>query len=70
YGLVAAISRIVKKNLLPSVNWEKDIIKHFVARGAVDGVSGRKIHAVDNFDLEKNAWALTQLNRLMKLDNL
>jgi len=70
YGLVAALSRIVKKNLLPSVNWEKDIIKHFVARGAVDGVSGGQIPAVDNFDLEKNAWALTQLNRLMKLDNL
>ena len=70
YGLVAALSRIVKKNLLPSVQWEKDIIRHFVAKGAVDGVSGKKIHAVDNFELEKNAWALTQLNQLLKLDNL
>lgn len=65
YGLVAALSRIVKKNLLPSVDWEKDIIKHFVAKGAVDGVTGRQIHAVDNFDLEKNAWALIQLNQLL-----
>jgi hypothetical protein len=66
YGLVAALSRIVKKNLLPSIDWEKDIIKHCVAKGAVDGVSGRQIHAVDSFDLEKNAWALTQLNQLLK----
>jgi hypothetical protein len=66
YGLVAALSRIVKKNLLPSVDWEMDIIKYFVAKGAVDGVSGRQIHAVDNFDLEKNTWALTQLNQLLK----
>ena len=70
YGLVAALSRIVKKNLLPSVQWEKDIIRHFVAKGAVDGVSGKKIHAVDNFDLEKNAWAITELNRLLIRDNL
>jgi hypothetical protein len=65
YGLIAALSRLVKCNLLPSVEWEKEIINEIVARGAVDGVSGQRRSAVDNFDLEQNAWALIQLHRVL-----
>ena len=65
YGLVAALSRLVKRNLLPSVTWEKEIIREIVARGAVDGTSGQKRSAVDGFDLEQNSWALTQLHRVL-----
>ncbi len=43
---------------------EKKIIKNIIEKGAVDGVSGKAILAVDNFDLNKNAWALTELNKL------
>jgi hypothetical protein len=64
YGLVAALAKLTGKHLLPSVNWEKEIIRKIVAKGAVDGVSGKPILAVDNFDLAKNAWALTELNRM------
>ncbi len=65
YGLIAALSRLTERNLLPSVERERDTIKGIVARGAVDGVSGRSIAAVDSFDLESNARALSQLQRLL-----
>jgi len=68
YGLIAALSRIAAHNLLPSVEWEKEIISEIVARGAVDGVSTESRCAVDNFDLEQNAWALIQLHKLLKAD--
>jgi hypothetical protein len=63
YGLIAAMSRLLRRNLLPSVQWEKDMIEDMVAMGAVDGVSGRAWAAVDGYDLEQNSWALTQLHR-------
>ncbi|MCD6391448.1 MAG: DUF4392 domain-containing protein [Dehalococcoidia bacterium] len=65
YGLIAALSRLVKCNLLPSVEWEKEIINEIVAKGAVDGVSGQRRSSVDNFDLEQNAWALIQLHKVL-----
>ena len=65
YGLVAALSRLVKQNLLPSVQWEREMITEMVSRGAVDGTSGERQQAVDSFDLDHNAWALTQLQRLL-----
>ena len=68
YGLVTALSRLSDHNLLPSVEWEKEIISDMVVRGAVDGVSAERKCAVDNFDLEQNAWALTQLHKLLKAD--
>ena len=64
YGLVAALCKLTGKNILPSVDWEKEIVRKIIKKGAVDGVSGKAILAVDNFDLEKNAWALTELNKL------
>ena len=68
YGLVAALSRLTDHNLLPSVEGEKEIISEMVVRGAVDGVSAERKCAVDNFDLEQNAWALIQLHKLLKAD--
>jgi len=65
YGLVAALSRLVRRNLLPSIEWEEEIIQGIVARGAVDGVSGQRRTAVDGFDLEQNSWALSQLHRAL-----
>ena len=56
--------KLTGKNLLPSVDWEKKIIREIIEKGAVDGASGKAIPAVDNFDLNKNAWALTELNKL------
>ncbi len=63
YGLVAALSRFTGNKLLPSIEWEKELIIEMVRRGAVDGVSGTRRAAVDGFDLEQNSWALDQLHR-------
>ena len=68
YGLIAALSRLSGNNILPSVEWEKEIINEIVIRGAVDGISSERKCAVDGFDLEQNAWALTQLHKLLKAD--
>ena len=68
YGLVAALSRLSGKNLLPSVEWEKEIINEIIVRGAVDGISSERKCAVDGFDLKQNAWALTQLHKLLKAE--
>jgi len=65
YGLVAALSKLVKHNLLPSVEWEKEIIIEMVRKGAVDGMSGQRELAVDGFDMKQNSRALEQLHRAL-----
>ncbi len=66
YGILTALSQLVNQNLVPSVEWEKEIIEEIVMRGAVDGVTGERKCAVDGFNLEQNAWALTQLTLLLR----
>jgi hypothetical protein len=66
YGLIGALSRMIGQDLLPPVEWEKETIQEMVARGAVDGVSGQKRTAVDSFDPDRNAWALTRLHALVR----
>lgn len=68
YGLVAALSQLCKCDLLPSVEWEQELIKELVARGAVDGTTGKNTCAVDGFNADQNAWALTQLKQLLQRD--
>jgi len=69
YGLVAALSQLCQRDLLPSVEWEQELLRELVARGAVDGVTGENKCAVDAFDIEQNAWALTQLKKLLEIPN-
>ena len=64
YGLVAALSRLAGKNLLPSVEHETRIIREMVEAGAVDGTTGEAIATVDNFTTEENAAILARLHRL------
>ena len=54
YGLVGAISRLVGRNLLPSVAEDARLITQMVDDGAVDGGSGLNRYYVDNFTLEQN----------------
>lgn len=65
YGLIAALSIIIKHNLLPGVEWEKELIREIVKRGAVDGVSGVNQPMVDGFNLDENAGTLTELNEFV-----
>ncbi|MBI2846421.1 MAG: DUF4392 domain-containing protein [Chloroflexi bacterium] len=66
YGLVAALSLLAKKNLLISVDEEKQLIRKIVDLGAVDGISAQRKYAVDAFELEENAKTLAELHSLLK----
>ena len=62
YGLVAALSRQVGRNLLPSIEEDARLITEMVDDGAVDGGSGQNRYYVDNFTLEENAQLLGLLH--------
>ncbi len=64
YGLVAALSQLTGRNLLPSVEDDTRFIRQMVDAGAVDGGSGQNRYYVDNFTLEQNAAILTALHQL------
>jgi hypothetical protein len=61
YGLIAALSLLVGRNLLPSVQEEEEVIRGMVDKGAVDGISAQQIYAVDGFPLDENRQALESL---------
>jgi hypothetical protein len=65
YGLIAALSLLVGKNLLPSGQEEEDLIRKMVDAGAVDGVSGNNISAVDAWSLAENRQALEALQAIL-----
>ena len=65
YGLVAALSRCVGRNLLPKVEHEDRMITQMVDDGAVDGGSGINRYYVDNFTLEDNGELLGLLHKLV-----
>ena len=63
YGLVAALSRLTGRNLLPSVEQETALIHRTVELGAVDGANGLAVPTVDDFTTEENSAVLEQLHR-------
>ena len=63
YGLVAALSRLAGRNLLPSVEHETQLIRRMVEIGLVDGTTGNAEPTVDDFSTEENGAALEQLHR-------
>ena len=65
YGLVAALSRLVGRNLLPSPEEEAELIRQMVDLGAVDGVLGASQYSVDAMSLEQHGQALSQLHDLL-----
>jgi len=65
YGLIAALSLLTGKNLLPSIQEEEDMIRRIVDAGAVDGVSGNNMYAVDAFPLAENGLALAALHEVL-----
>lgn len=66
YGLVAAMSRLAGRNLLPSLEEDAKLITEMVDDGAVDGGSGQNRYYVDNFTLEENAELLGLLHEKVK----
>ena len=68
YGLVAALSRLVGKNLLPTAESETRLIRHLVDMGLVDGATGSAAPTVDGFTTTENGEVLDQLHRLLEED--
>ena len=65
YGVIAALSQLTGRNLLPSVAEEEDVIRAMVDKGAVDGIAGVQVYAVDGFPLEENRQTLEALHGLL-----
>ncbi|MCH8225205.1 MAG: DUF4392 domain-containing protein [Chloroflexi bacterium] len=63
YGLVAALSRLTGRDLLPSLEEETALIHRTVELGAVDGTNGQAVPTVDDFTTEENGAVLEQLRR-------
>ena len=63
YGLVAALSQLSGKDLLPSVEHETGMLDRMVALGIVDGTTGESVPAVDGFTAAENGAVLEQLRQ-------
>ena len=66
YGLVAGLSKITNKNLLPSIPEDEKLIKDFVDAGGVDGITATSSYKVDSFELEVNSSILIRLHKLIQ----
>lgn len=66
YGIVAALSIQRGKNILPSIEEERDLVKKCVQMGAVDGASHKVEERVDGFTLEENSEVLAELHGLVE----
>lgn len=65
YGLVASLSKLAGRNLLPTVEEDQDLIKLTVDKGLVDGMSNKQEYKVDGFTLDENSQTLIQLNEYL-----
>ena len=70
YGVLAALSRLTSRNLLPRPVDESACIRRLVALGAVDGVTGVADCTVDSFNLSENAAVLERLNGLLAAEGI
>ena len=70
YGVVAALSRLTGRNLLPRPGDESACIRRLVASGAVDGVTGAADCTVDSFNLSENTAVLERLNSLLETEGI
>ena len=66
YGLVAALSKLAGRNLLPTVDSETVLIKKSVDLGAVDGTTGDQSYFVDGFTTEEHGELLARLHALVE----
>lgn len=64
-GLIAALSRLLNKNLLPNISEYEHILKRMVSLGAVDGVTQRNVLSVDGFSLIENLLIYRRLTSLI-----
>ena len=65
YGLLAALSRLTGRDLLPNEDEEAALIRRMVDLGAVDGVLGVSQYSVDGMDVKEHGEALRLLRNLV-----
>ena len=70
YGLVTALSLRERRNLLPTVEQGKQMVRDCVAVGAVEGMSGESKEWVDNRDLDADSVCLRDLHELLASQDL
>ena len=66
YGLVAALSGLAGRNLLPTVESETRVIERSVDMGAVDGTTGEKKYYVDGFTTQENGELLARVHAVVE----
>jgi hypothetical protein len=66
YGLVAALSGLAGRNLLPTIEGETKVIQKSVDMGAVDGTTGEREYYVDGFTTEENGLLLARLHAVVE----
>ena len=65
YGLLASLSRLEGRNLLPDGEEEASLIRRMVDLGAVDGVLGTRQYSVDSMNVEEHGQTLSRLHGLL-----
>ncbi len=66
YGLVAGLSLLVGRNLLPNPDLGRERLETLVRLGAVDGITGRPEPTVDTFPWTRYSRVLEQLHTLVE----
>jgi hypothetical protein len=64
YGVIAALSSLVGRDLLPTIEEERRLVERTAALGAVDGTTAEADGKVDGFEPAVTAEILTDLRRL------
>ena len=67
YGLVAAMSQIINKNLLLPAEAELALVRMACEMGAVDSMSLKPEPKVDGFNVEDSASILESLHELLNI---
>ena len=70
YGLVAALSRLAGRNLLPSLETEASWVTRSAEMGAVDGYLAKPVASVDGFALDDNSETLRLLHELLEREGV
>ena len=70
YGLAASLSKLTRRNLLPSVEQDMATLRKTVDTGAVDGMSALQEYKADGFTLEENAQTIQQLQALLAAEGI
>ena len=66
YALAAALSLLLKKNLLPSPAQEFEVVQKIVDAGAVDGTTGKCQVTVDGLPVQKYLSVLKAVYRTVR----